>query len=92
MVPFFYIPSYAQLSLGTSRALALYSVVIAQGSSVLGRMVFATLALHIGVMIPWITCVSVSAILCLAWVGIKTAAAFCGFCALYGLFFQFSNA
>ncbi|ETI29208.1 hypothetical protein G647_01661 [Cladophialophora carrionii CBS 160.54] len=86
LVPFFYIPSYAQLSLGTSRALALYSVVIAQGSSVIGRMIFATLALHIGVMIPWVMCASVSAILCLGWIGIKTTAAFCGFCALYGFF------
>ena len=87
MVPFFYIPSYAQLSLGTSRALALYSVVIAQASSIVGRMIFATLALHIGVMIPWVMCVSVSAILCLSWAGIHSTAAFCGFCALYGAFF-----
>ena len=84
LVPFFYIPSYAQISLGTSRALALYSVVIAQGASIVGRMIFATLALHVGVMIPWVMCVSVSAILCYAWIGIKTKAAFCAFCALYG--------
>ena len=86
MVPFFYIPSYAQLSLGTSRALALYIIIIAQGTSVVGRMVASTVALHIGVMIPWITCVFASAILCLAWIGARTTAAFCAFSALYGFF------
>jgi hypothetical protein len=83
-VPFFYIPSYAQLSLGTSRALALYAVVIAQGASVIGRMIFATLALHFGVMMLWVTSSSVSAILVLGWIGVKSTAAFCVFCALYG--------
>ncbi|KIW80440.1 hypothetical protein Z517_07056 [Fonsecaea pedrosoi CBS 271.37] len=86
LVPFFYIPSYAQFVLGTSRALALYSVVIAQGSSVVGRMIASTAALHIGVMIPWLICGFVSAILCLAWIGIHSIGAFCAFTALYGFF------
>ncbi|OAP62109.1 hypothetical protein AYL99_04312 [Fonsecaea erecta] len=86
LVPFFYIPSYAQLALGTSRALALYSVVIAQGSSVIGRMIASTVALHIGVMIPWMICGFVSAVLCLVWIGIHSKASFCAFAALYGFF------
>lgn len=84
LVPFFYIPSYAQLELGTSRSLALYSIVIASGASVVGRMIAAFVAGRIGAMIPWITCVVVSAVMCLAWIGIHSVAPFLVFAALYG--------
>ncbi|KIX00462.1 uncharacterized protein Z518_10602 [Rhinocladiella mackenziei CBS 650.93] len=86
LVPFFYIPSYAQLSLHMSRSLALYSIVVAQGASVIGRLFASAVALRIGVMIPWLTCASVSAILCLSWIGIRSNSAFFAFSALYGGF------
>lgn len=67
-----------------SRSLALYSIVIASGASVVGRLIAATVAQRTGAMIPWITCVVVSAIMCLSWIGIHSVAAFLAFAALYG--------
>ncbi|EXJ81411.1 hypothetical protein A1O3_07703 [Capronia epimyces CBS 606.96] len=86
MVPFFYMPSYAQFELHMSRSLSLYAVVIAQGVSVIGRLLASAAALRVGVMIPWLTCGTLSAILCLAWIGIHTPAAFLVYAALYGGF------
>ena len=84
LVPFFYIPTYAELELGITRSLALYSVVIAQGVSVVGRLLASAAALRIGVMIPWLTCGLVSAILCLTWIGITDTTSFLAFAGLYG--------
>ena len=84
LVPFFYIPSYGQVELGMSRGLALYTLVISSGVSVVGRLISATVAQRVGAMIPWITCAVVSAIMCLAWIGIHSVAAFLVFAALYG--------
>jgi hypothetical protein len=81
-------PTYAQNELGTSQALANYSIIISQGASIFGRMTFAFIALHTGAMVPWIICVFVSAILCMAWAGIHSIAAFCVFAALYGRSFR----
>lgn len=67
-----------------SRSLSLYSIVIASGASVIGRMIAATVAQRTGAMIPWITCVVVSAVMCLSWIGIHSVGAFLAFAALYG--------
>lgn len=68
-----------------SRSLALYSIVIASGVSVVGRLIAAYVAQKTGVMIPWIVCVVVSAIMCFAWIGIHNQASFLAFAALYGM-------
>ncbi|KAJ4506392.1 hypothetical protein HRR83_003065 [Exophiala dermatitidis] len=86
MVPFFYMASYAQVELGLSRSLALYSIVIAQGVSVVGRLLAATAALRFGVMIPWLTCGTLSGVLCMAWAGVHSTSSFLAFAALYGGF------
>lgn len=67
-----------------SRSLALYSIAIASGVSVIGRLLAAFVAQKTGVMIPWIVCVVLSAIMCLAWIGIETQQSFLAFAALYG--------
>ncbi|KAJ4554055.1 hypothetical protein HRR78_002459 [Exophiala dermatitidis] len=85
MVPFFYMASYAQVELGLSRSLALYSIVIAQGVSVVGRLLAATAALRFGVMIPWLTCGTLSGVLCMAWAGVHSTSSFLAFAALYAL-------
>lgn len=67
-----------------SRSLALYAIVISSGASVIGRLIAAFVATWAGAMIPWITCVVVSAVMCLSWIGIHSVPAFLAFAALYG--------
>lgn len=69
-----------------SRGLALYTIVISSGVSVIGRLISAMVAQRAGVMIPWITCSIMSAVLCLVWIGIHSVPGFLTFAALYGKF------
>ena len=86
MVPFIYIPSYGQIKLGMSRSLSLYTIVIAQAVSIVGRLLAAYIASRIGVMIPWLISGALSAVMCLAWAGIHDTASFIAYAALYGKF------
>ncbi|RMZ86297.1 hypothetical protein DV736_g6478, partial [Chaetothyriales sp. CBS 134916] len=86
MTPFVFFASYGQLELGMSRNLSLYVIMIAQASSVLGRLVAAYTASKMGVMVPWFVCVLTSGILCIAWIGAKSTASFVALAALYGGF------
>ncbi|KAL6250313.1 hypothetical protein RBB50_002614 [Rhinocladiella similis] len=86
MVPFIFIPSYGQIKLGMSRSLSLYAIVVAQAVSIFGRLLAAFVASRIGIMIPWLACGTVSAIMCLAWAGIHDVASFFAYAALYGGF------
>ncbi|RMZ77130.1 hypothetical protein DV737_g4548, partial [Chaetothyriales sp. CBS 132003] len=86
MTPFVFFASYGQLELGMSRSLSLYVIMIAQASSVLGRLIAAYTASKLGVMVPWFVCVLTSGILCIAWIGTKTTASFIALAALYGGF------
>lgn len=85
MVPFIFIPSYGQIKLGMSRSLSLYAIVVAQAVSIFGRLLAAFVASRIGIMIPWLACGTVSAIMCLAWAGIHDVASFFAYAALYGM-------
>lgn len=67
-----------------SQSLALYCIVLAQGVSIVGRLIASATALRTGVMIPWLTCGTLSAVLNLAWAGIRTKSAFLAYAALYG--------
>lgn len=86
MVPFIYMASYAQTALGMSRNWALYIIMIAQASSILGRMIAGYSAARIGVMIPWIICAVASGVFNLAWIGIHTKNGLIAYAALYGCF------
>ena len=86
MIPFIYIASYGQNALGLSRSLALYIIMIAQASSVVGRLIAGSVASRVGVMIPWITCTLSSGIFCIAWVGVHTKGSFIAYAVLYGCF------
>ena len=82
----FYIPTFAQVSLHTSEATGDWLLVAVQGASLFGRL-FAALAAHyVGVLIPLIVCMFVSAILSLSWLGIDTVGGFAIYCTLYGAF------
>lgn len=67
-----------------SQSMALYSIIIAQGTSVAGRLIISTMALRLGVMIPWLTCALASGVLNLGWIGIRNVGGFITFAALYG--------
>jgi MFS family permease len=86
MIPFFFIPTFAQLALGMPRSWALYTVVFAQASSIVGRLIASYAASRVGVMIPWITCGLMSAVFNLAWAGVHSEGPFIAFSVLYGAF------
>ena len=86
MVPFFFIATYGQLELGMTRSWALYTVMIAQASSIAGRLIASYTASKIGVMVPWVICAVSSGIFCIAWIGVHSKGAFITFSALYGSF------
>lgn len=86
MVPFNFIPSYGEIALGLSRSMSLYISMIAQASSILGRLVAGYSASRIGVLTPWIICAASSGIFCVAWIGVTTQGGFIAIAALYGCF------
>lgn len=86
MNPFNFMASYGQTSIGMSRSFSLEVIMIAQASSIVGRLVAGQLARRIGVMIPWITCALTAGAVCFAWVGARSVGSFIAFASLYGGF------
>ena len=84
VTPFIFIPSYGQSVLGLSRSISLYTSMIMQATSIIGRLIAGYTASKIGVLIPWISCVVSSGVLCLAWIGATNTASFIAVAALYG--------
>ena len=86
MIPFNFMASYGQQALGMSRSFSLYVIMIAQASSIIGRLIAGQTASRIGVMIPWITCALAAGICCLAWIGVQGVGSFIAYASLYGCF------
>jgi MFS family permease len=86
MIPFIFLASYGQQALGLSRSFSLYAIMIAQASSIVGRIVAGWSAARVGVMIPWIICATSSGILSIAWSGVHDRAGYIVYAALYGCF------
>jgi MFS family permease len=86
MIPFIFIASFGQQVLGLSRSFSLYVIMIAQASSIIGRLLAGSTAARIGVMIPWITCTACSGIFSIAWIGVHAKASYVAYAALYGCF------
>ncbi|PIA97399.1 Monocarboxylate transporter 13 [Cercospora beticola] len=86
MVPFVFIPSYGQLVLRISQRNSLYIAMIAQATSIAGRLLAGYSASRIGGMIPWTFCVVSSGIVAIAWLAAKETGAFIAVAALYGFF------
>lgn len=86
LVPYFYMPTYAQAVLGESQARASYTLIASQAASVPGRLLAAVAANYFGVMVAWTGCAAVSAILCFSWSAVDSYGGFVAFCALYGEF------
>jgi predicted MFS family arabinose efflux permease len=84
IIPYFYIPTYAQDHLGVSPSLALYILVIAIAASFFGRLTSGYVAHYAGNMLTWMVCALVSGVLSLCWIGIKSEKSFIAFSALWG--------
>lgn len=87
ITPYYYIPTYAETKLGTSRSLASYILIMAQGASIIGRVGTTVIAHYYGSMISWIFCGMISGILCLCWISADSLARFIAFAAFYGELF-----
>ena len=85
IVPYFYIPTFAQDVLGIDQQFALYILVMGIGGSFFGRLITGYAAHHFGGMITWIVCVLVSSILCFAWIGVKSEGGIIAFSVLWGV-------
>ena len=86
IIPYFYIPTYAQDHLGVSPSFALYILVIAIAASFFGRLSSGYVAHYAGNMLTWMACALVSGILSLCWIGIKSEKSFIAFSVLWGKF------
>jgi predicted MFS family arabinose efflux permease len=84
ITPFYYIPTYAQTKLGTSRSMASNVLLISQASSIIGRVVLTLFAHYYGSMISWISCGILSGILCISWISADSLARFILYAAFYG--------
>ncbi|CAG7938096.1 unnamed protein product [Penicillium nalgiovense] len=84
ITPFYYIPTYAETKLGTSRSMASNVLMISQASSVLGRVVLTLFAHYYGSMISWIICGVLSGVLCICWISADSLVRFILFAAFYG--------
>lgn len=84
LVPYFYMPSYAQAVLGESQTRASYTLITSQAASIPGRLLVSLAANYFGVMVAWTGCVLISGIVCFAWIGVSTFEGFFVFCAFYG--------
>ncbi|KAK5952689.1 hypothetical protein OHC33_006281 [Knufia fluminis] len=62
LVPYFYMPSYAQSVLGVSQSKASYTLIASQAASVPGRLLAAVVANYCGVMSAWTGCALISGI------------------------------
>ena len=84
-VPFFYIPSYAKLSLHLSDDLSFYMLAITNASTLFGRILPAFLTKRIGAIELFTFSSVAGGILVLSWAGIHNLPGFVIFCILYGL-------
>lgn len=84
LVPFFYIPLFAQAILHMSRSLSYWVLAISAATSIFGRLLSAYLAKRIGIMMVWTAATTISGCLCLSWIAIQSASALIAFSGLYG--------
>ena len=76
IVPFFYIPTFAQQGLHLSESLGLYALVVSQGASLIGRMAAAFAAHRFGGIATWMACNLLSGLLCFSWIAVSQQVAF----------------
>lgn len=86
LIPYFYIPTYAQDALGLSESFSLYILVMSIAASFFGRLFIGFLAMYLGSIFTWFLVAIISGIISLSWIavdsqaGLITFAVFWGFC------------
>lgn len=86
LIPYFYIPTFAQQRLGVTEEFALYILVTAIAGTFFGRLVVGYVAHYIGSIVAWACCAAISGVLALCWIAIKTQASLIAFSVLWGTF------
>jgi predicted MFS family arabinose efflux permease len=84
IVPYFFIPSFAQDCLGISQSMALYILVMGISASFLGRLSAGVIAHAVGPMFTWFSCAAVSGILSFTWIAVDSQAGLITFSVLWG--------
>ena len=84
-VPFFYVPSYAKLSLHLSDDLSFYMLAVTNAATLFGRILPAFLTKRMGAIDLFASSSLAGGILVLSWAGIHNLPGFVVFCILYGL-------
>lgn len=84
LVPFFFMSTYGQVALGMSQSAANSTIIIAQATSIVGRLIAGWSAARVGNMVLWAVCALASGVICIGWIGARTPASFYAIVALYG--------
>jgi MFS family permease len=86
IVPYFYIPAFAQDVLGISKDFALYILVMSIAASFFGRLSAGLIAHYFGSIFTWFWCSAISGILSMSWIAVSSQnglivfSVFWGFC------------
>ncbi|KAJ5714838.1 MFS transporter MCP family solute carrier family 16 member 10 [Penicillium malachiteum] len=86
LVPFIYMSSFAQLSLGMSSSAANLGIIVTQTTSIVGHLMAGYIAGKIGNITQWIICALGSGVLCIGWIGVQQPWAYYFIFALFGIF------
>lgn len=92
IVPYFYIPTFAQEKLGSSSSVALYMLIGALAGSFFGRVGSGVMAHYVGSIVTWGVCAFSSGVLALCWMSIETEASFVAFSVFWGPSVSFAPA
>ncbi|KAJ6024269.1 MFS transporter MCP family solute carrier family 16 member 10 [Penicillium herquei] len=86
LVPFIYMSSFAQLSLGMSSSAANLGIIVTQATSIVGRLLTGYITGKVGNITQWIICAVGSGIICIGWIGVQQPWAYYFIFALFGIF------
>jgi hypothetical protein len=67
-VPYYFLPTYVADGLGLGKQWGSRALIIAQASSIIGRIGSAVLATKHGSMIPWVSATTLCGIICMGWI------------------------
>ena len=84
IIPYFYIPTFAQDKLKATESEGLYMLLGALAASFFGRVGSGMMAHYLGSIVTWGLCALSSGILCLCWISIETKASFIAFSVFWG--------
>lgn len=84
--PFFYLPTFASVSLGTDEGLSFYLLAILNGASVFGRILPGLLADRLGSLNTIIPCAAACVLLSLSWLAVHSLGGAVAFAVFYGFF------